>query len=257
MADPWEEEALRAVELAAEGDGEFAFRCLRSAFLRSGASVLTTVEAQGDGSFRFGADAVVRDAVEVVDGDSLLHMLIRNGADARCVEACVELGADVMQPNGRGEHCLGMARKRIARAGELRGRGVAAKVEAAARKDAAVAVAALVEKARGRQKGTSSGLLRLGTPGSLAARRRPASPQRRVKPRPSARGGGGGGARAGFAEDFGAPRDGGEDLAGLARLAVNEAAALSGAGDAGESATRLVAKARDDLGRARGRSATV
>ncbi|KAH8060526.1 pyrophosphatase [Aureococcus anophagefferens] len=280
MADPWEEEALRAVELAAEGDGEFAFRCLRSAFLRSGASVLTTVEAQGDGSFRFGADAVVRDAVEVVDGDSLLHMLIRNGADARCVEACVELGADVMQPNGRGEHCLGMARKRIARAGELRGRGVAAKVEAAARKDAAVAVAALVEKARGRQKGTSSGLLRLGTPGSPAAKRRPASPQRRVKPRPRSAGARPKSAaarpvgevdawrrasglaqraaaaaearRAGFAEDFGAPRDGGEDLAGLARLAVNEAAALSGAGDAGESATRLVAKARDDLGRALG-----
>ncbi|KAH8060817.1 pyrophosphatase [Aureococcus anophagefferens] len=185
MADPWEEEALRAVELAAEGDGEFAFRCLRSAFLRSGASVLTTVEAQGDGSFRFGADAVVRDAVEVVDGDSLLHMLIRNGADARCVEACVELGADVMQPNGRGEHCLGMGRKRIARAGELRGRGVAARSRRP-RARTRPSPSPRSSKARGRQKGTSSGLLRLGTPGSPAAKRRPAS--RRVKPRPRSAG---------------------------------------------------------------------
>ena len=83
---------------------------------------------------------------DVVEGDTLLHLLLRNGAARGAVEACLRMGADVRATNARGEHCLGLSRKAKARAGQRRDRSPGAAAEAADRREVAAMVAAVVEK---------------------------------------------------------------------------------------------------------------
>ena len=109
----------RAVEFSADGKHSEATAQMDAALATGLASedpvMLTT--ARVDGARAYFGDGLLSEGVEVVEGDSLLHLLLRNEAAVDTVNACLKGGADVRAVNARGEHCVGLARKARAKAG--------------------------------------------------------------------------------------------------------------------------------------------
>ena len=89
------------------------------------------------------------------------------------VNACLKGGADVRAVNARGEHCVGLARKARAKAGQRRGNSETATAEAAARREVAAQVAQLVDKKAA--QGGAPPRISMGTPQKVG-RRRPSRP---------------------------------------------------------------------------------
>ena len=87
----------------------------------------------------------------VVEGDTLLHLLVRNDAHKDTVEACLRGGADVGAVNARGEQVLGLARKAAARSGQRRHHGPGASEEARERRLHAEGVVVVIEKYNARR----------------------------------------------------------------------------------------------------------
>ena len=165
----------RAVELSAEGKHGEAAQHMEAAQQMGLASedpvMLTTARVEGSNAY-FGQGAL-GEGVDVVEGDSLLHLLLRNEASLVAVDACLKAGADVRAVNARGEHCVGLARKARARAGQRRGCSTEATTEAAQRREVAALVAQLVEK-KAAQAGAPP---RIQTGGQTPTK----SPGRRIK----------------------------------------------------------------------------
>ena len=170
----------RAVEFSADGKHSEATAQMDAALATGLASedpvMLTTARVDGDRAY-FG-DGLLSEGVEVVEGDSLLHLLLRNEAAVDTVNACLKGGADVRAVNARGEHCVGLARKARAKAGQRRGNSETATAEAAARREVAAQVAQLVDKKAA--QGGAPPRIAMGTP-QKSGPATPKSPGRRLK----------------------------------------------------------------------------
>ena len=170
----------RAVEFSADGKHGDAAAQMDAALATGLASedpvMLTTARVDGDRAY-FG-DGLLSEGVEVVEGDSLLHLLLRNEAAVDTVNACLKGGADVRAVNARGEHCVGLARKARAKAGQRRGNSETATAEAAARREVAAQVAQLVDKKAA--QGGAPPRISMGTP-QKSGPSTPKSPGRRLK----------------------------------------------------------------------------
>ena len=170
----------RAVEFSADGKHSEATAQMDAALATGLASedpvMLTTARVEGDRAY-FGA-GLLSEGVEVVEGDSLLHLLLRNEAAVDTVNACLKGGADVRAVNARGEHCVGLARKARAKAGQRRGNSETATAEAAARREVAAQVAQLVDKKAA--QGGAPPRISMGTPQKNGPAT-PKSPGRRLK----------------------------------------------------------------------------
>ena len=144
---PFEDAAVRTVELSADAFHEDArasmvncnrYLCAQQMAdkkMRGGKpedTAGTIARLCGDVR-RFGG-AVFGDQCMVVEGDTLLHLLVRNDAHKDTVEACLRGGADVGAVNARGEQVLGLARKAAARSGQRRHHGPGASEEARERR---------------------------------------------------------------------------------------------------------------------------
>ena len=177
----------RAVELSADGKHAEAAAQMDAALATGLASedpvMLTTARVDGDRAY-FG-NGLLSERVEVVEGDSLLHLLLRNEAAVDTVNACLKGGADVRAVNARGEHCVGLARKARARAGQRRGSSETATAEAAARREVAAQVAQLVDKKAA--QGGAPPRISMGTP-QKSGPSTPKSPGRRLVTTPNKRG---------------------------------------------------------------------
>ena len=177
----------RAVELSADGKHNEATAQMDAALATGLASedpvMLTTARVDGDRAY-FG-DGLLSEGVEVVEGDSLLHLLLRNEAAVDTVNACLKGGADVRAVNARGEHCVGLARKARAKAGQRRGSSETATAEAAARREVAAQVAQLVDKKAA--QGGAPPRISMGTP-QKSGPSTPKSPGRRLVTTPNKKG---------------------------------------------------------------------
>ena len=199
---PFEDAAVRTVELSADAFHEDArasmvncnrYLCAQQMAdkkMRGGKpedTAGTIARLCGDVR-RFGG-AVFGDQCMVVEGDTLLHLLVRNDAHKDTVEACLRGGADVGAVNARGEQVLGLARKAAARSGQRRHHGPGASEEARERRLHAEGVVVVIEKYNARR--TTSGRkrarrrARLG-PGGARSPRSPSStraPRKFARPR--------------------------------------------------------------------------
>ncbi len=161
---PFEDAAVRTVELSADAFHEDAkasmincnrYLCaqqLADKKMRGGKpedTAGTIARLCGDVR-RFGG-AVFGDQCMVVEGDTLLHLLVRNDAHKDTVEACLRGGADVGAVNARGEQVLGLARKAAARSGQRRHHGPGASEEARERRLHAEGVVVVIEKYNARR----------------------------------------------------------------------------------------------------------
>ena len=161
---PFEDAAVRTVELSADAFHEDArasmvncnrYLCAQQMAdkkMRGGKpedTAGTIARLCGDVR-RFGG-AVFGDQCMVVEGDTLLHLLVRNDAHKDTVEACLRGGADVGAVNARGEQVLGLARKAAARSGQRRHHGPGASEEARERRLHAEGVVVVIEKYNARR----------------------------------------------------------------------------------------------------------
>lgn len=161
---PFEEAAVRTVELAADNFHEDArasmVHCNRYLCAQQMAdkkmsggikqdTAGTVARLLGDAR-QFGG-AVFGDQCMVMEGDTLLHLLLRNDAHKDTVEACLRGGADVSAVNARGEQVLGLAKKAAARSGQKRHHGPGASAEARERRLHAEGVVVVIEKSAARR----------------------------------------------------------------------------------------------------------